>query len=74
MNMSEFEEHRKKALEHQNRQGHSKVSINSDQSFFILLFELIIFGILLAALTSLIFPSTDKKADKCGRSCNIEGD
>lgn len=61
MNMSEFEEHRKKALEHQNRQGHSKVSINSDQSFFILLFELIIFGILLAALTSLIFPSTDKK-------------
>ena len=61
MNMSEFEEHRKRALEHQNRQGHSKVSINSDQSFFILLFELIIFGILLAALTSLIFPSTDKK-------------
>ena len=73
MNMSEFEEHRKKALEHQNRQGHSKVSINSDQSFFILLFELIIFGILLAALTSLIF-HPQIKADKCGRSCNIEGD
>lgn len=62
--MSEFEEHRKKALEQKSRQDRLKFFSDSDQNFFIFLFELIILGILLAALTSLAFPSTGQNQGK----------
>ncbi len=66
--MSEFEEHRKKALEHQSHQGHLPFSSEGDQNFFIFLFELILLGILLAALTSLAFPSTQQNQKKTAQA------
>lgn len=75
--MSEFEEHRKKALEQQSRPGHihlSFLSVGSDQRFFIFLFELIILGVLLAALTSLAFPSAAKNQKTAEASENLSAE